>query len=41
LKNACLRLPPIRVNAPIFRLGTRGKLQQTLRIAKYIIDQHI
>jgi hypothetical protein len=41
LKNACLRMPPIRVNAPIFRLGTRGKLQQTLRMAKYIIDQHI
>ncbi len=41
LKNAYLRLPPIRVGAPIFRLGTRGKLEQTLRTAKYIIDQHI
>lgn len=41
LKNACLRLPPIKVNAPIFRLGTRGKLPQTLQLANYIIDQHI
>jgi hypothetical protein len=41
LKNAYLRLPSIKVNAPIFRIGTRGKLQPTLKIAKYIIDQHI
>jgi hypothetical protein len=41
LRNVYLRMPPVRVNAPIFRLGTRGKLQQTLRMAKHIIDQHI
>jgi hypothetical protein len=41
LRRAYLRLPPIRVDAPIFRLGTHGKLPQTLRIAQYIIDQHI
>jgi hypothetical protein len=41
LKNAYLRLPPIKVNAPIFRIGTRGKLQQTIRTSKHIIDQHI
>ncbi len=34
LKNAYLRLPPIQVNAPIFRIGTRGKLQQTIRDVK-------
>ncbi|MGO9201411.1 MAG: hypothetical protein ACLQM8_12885 [Limisphaerales bacterium] len=41
LKDAYLRMSPIRVEAPIFRLGTRGKLPQTLRTAEYIIDQHI
>ena len=41
LKHAYLRLPPIKVNAPIFRLGTRGKLKQTIGLAKHIIDQHI
>jgi hypothetical protein len=41
LKKAYLGMSPIKVNAPIFRLGTRGKLQQTLRTAKDIIDQHI
>jgi hypothetical protein len=41
LRRAYLRLPPIRVNAPIFRLGTHGKLPETLRIAEYIINQHI
>lgn len=41
LLRAYLRMPPIRVNAPIYRLGTRGKLKRTLDLAKYIIDQHI
>lgn len=41
LKKAYLRLPPIKVDALIYRLGTRGKLRQTLAIAKDIIDQHI
>jgi hypothetical protein len=41
LKKGYLHLPPIHVNAPIFRLGTRGKLPQTVRLAKHIIDQHI
>jgi hypothetical protein len=41
LKRAYLRLPPIRVHAPIFRLGTRGRLQQTIKLAKHIVDQHI
>ncbi len=41
LRTAYLQMSPIQVNAPIFRLGTRGKLPQTLELAKYIIDQHI
>jgi hypothetical protein len=41
LRNAYLRMPPIKVNAPIFRLGTRGKLPQTVRAAAHLIDQHI
>jgi hypothetical protein len=41
LKNAYLRLPPIKVNAPIYRIGTRGRLAQTLQTARYIIEEHI
>jgi hypothetical protein len=41
LKQAYLRMPPIKVDARIYRLGTRGQLQQTLRIARHIISQHI
>ncbi len=41
LKQACLRMPPVTVNAPIFRLGTRGKVAQTVKVAKEIIGQHI
>jgi hypothetical protein len=41
LKRAYLRLPPIKVNAPIFRIGTRGKLEKTIRLAKGVIEEHI
>lgn len=41
LTRAYLRMPPIKVEAPIYRIGTRGKLKQTVEVAKYIIDQHI
>jgi hypothetical protein len=41
LKNAYLRLPPIKVNAPIYRIGTRGRLAQTLKTAQNIIGEHI
>ncbi|HEY5915463.1 MAG TPA: hypothetical protein VJA21_33180 [Verrucomicrobiae bacterium] len=41
LKKVYLRMAPIRVDAPIFRIGTRGKLPETLRLAKQIMDQHI
>ena len=41
LMDAYLKLPPIRVDAPIFRLGTRGKLPQTVDALRDIINQHI
>lgn len=41
LKNAYMHLPPIRVDAPIFRLGTRGKLKQTVEVLEKLVDQHI
>ncbi len=41
LKKAYLDMPPIKVDAPIFRIGTRGKLPQTLKTLRNIIDQHI
>jgi hypothetical protein len=41
LQHAYLDLPPIKVNAPIFRIGTRGKLRETVATVKNIINQHI
>ncbi len=41
LKQTYLEMPPVAVNAPIFRLGTRGRVGQTVRVAKEIIGQHI
>jgi len=41
LKKAWLHMAPIRVDAPILRLGTRGKLPQTLTLAKQVIDQYL
>lgn len=41
LKKAYLRLPAIRVNAQIYRLGTRGRLERTVALAKGIINNHM
>jgi hypothetical protein len=41
LKAAYLALPPIRVEAPIYRLGTHGHLEATLDRVRQIVDQHI
>jgi hypothetical protein len=41
LKQAYLQLPPIRVEAPIYRLGTRGRLEPTLKLVREIVEQHI
>lgn len=41
LKAAYLALPPIRVEAPIYRLGTRGRLEATLDRVREIVEQHI
>ncbi|MEI7730190.1 MAG: hypothetical protein WCO56_11500 [Verrucomicrobiota bacterium] len=41
LKKAYLKLNPIKVDAPIFRLGTRGRLPQTVEVLRHLIDQHI
>ena len=41
LQKAYLELPPIRVHAPIFRLGTRGKLKQTVDTLRDLIGQYI
>ncbi len=41
LKDAYLRLPPVRVDAPIYRLGTRGRLRETVALVRHLADQHI
>jgi len=41
LKSAYLRLPPIRVEAPIYRLGTHGKLAPTIDLVQRLVEQHI
>lgn len=41
LQHSYLELPPIKVNAPIYRIGTRGRLPETVATLKHIIDQHI
>jgi hypothetical protein len=41
LKTAYLRQPPIHVDAPIYRLGTRGKLAPTIDLVRRLVDEHI
>jgi hypothetical protein len=41
LQETYLRMHPIRVNAAIFRLGTRGRLPQTLDTMRRVMDQYI